>query len=173
MLICLTPQLGITPNKTEFAKAEELIWNAVAPRAAHQQQVENLVQTASHLGKTNLNEVRWSAQAKIHSIFYREFNQWALEIECKNNAKKAKLKSNLPQKPLRTKVKGACLFKLKAEYTTKQLDLMDNTINELEKENPNNMKEILSELSKFNKQSEIDNDAKYQKFKEASNAEIN
>jgi hypothetical protein len=34
-----------TPYKKEFARAEELIWNAIAPRAAHQQRVENLVQT--------------------------------------------------------------------------------------------------------------------------------
>jgi hypothetical protein len=60
-----------TPYAKEFARAEELIWNAIAPRAAHQQRVENLVQIAGHLGKTNVSEARRSARAKIHSLFYR------------------------------------------------------------------------------------------------------
>jgi hypothetical protein len=63
-----------------FERAEELIWNAIAPRAAHQQRVENLVQTAGHLGKTHVEEERRSARAKIHSIFYRDFKIWALDI---------------------------------------------------------------------------------------------
>jgi hypothetical protein len=78
-----------TPYAKEFARAEELIWNAIAPRAAHQQRVENLVQIAGHLGKTNVSEARRSARAKIHSLFYRDFNQWALEIERKADAQKA------------------------------------------------------------------------------------
>eukprot|EP00956_Cyclotella_meneghiniana_P020348 scaffold35756_cov21-Cyclotella_meneghiniana.AAC.1 len=32
-----------------FERAEAMIWNSIAPRAAHQQRVENLVQTAGHL----------------------------------------------------------------------------------------------------------------------------
>ena len=35
-----------------FAQEEDMIWNSNASRAAHQQRVENLVQTAGHLGKT-------------------------------------------------------------------------------------------------------------------------
>jgi hypothetical protein len=38
-----------TPFAAEFKKAEDLIWNAIALRAAHQQRIENLVQTAGHL----------------------------------------------------------------------------------------------------------------------------
>jgi hypothetical protein len=63
-----------------FQRAEALIWNTIAPRAAHQQRVENLVQTAGHLGKTHVEEVRRSARAKIHSIFYCDFKIWALDI---------------------------------------------------------------------------------------------
>jgi hypothetical protein len=155
-------------HKKVFKKAEELIWNAIAPRAAHQQRVENLVQTAGHLGKTHVSEARRSARAKIHSMFYRDFNQWALEIERKADAEKAKKNPNLPKKPLRSKVKGARLFKLKAEYTTKLLDQMENAIDELEKQNPGIMRTIAIELSKENKQSSIDNDARYQRYEAAS-----
>eukprot|EP00956_Cyclotella_meneghiniana_P035449 scaffold115112_cov60-Cyclotella_meneghiniana.AAC.5 len=42
----------------DFSRAEALIWNAIAPRAAHQQRVENLVQTAAHLGQTHVEEAR-------------------------------------------------------------------------------------------------------------------
>jgi hypothetical protein len=35
-----------TWGKHDFTCAYNLIWNSIVPRAAHQQQVENLVQTA-------------------------------------------------------------------------------------------------------------------------------
>jgi hypothetical protein len=73
-----------------FKKAERLIWNAIAPRAAHQQRVENLVQTAGHLGKTHVEEERRSARAKIHSIFYRDFKIWALDIVRKEDEEERK-----------------------------------------------------------------------------------
>jgi hypothetical protein len=60
-----------------FSRAEELIWNTIAPRAAHQQHLENLVQTAGHLGKTHVEEARQSAKAKIYCIFFCDFNTWA------------------------------------------------------------------------------------------------
>jgi hypothetical protein len=63
-----------------FSRAEDLIWISIAPRAAHQQRVENLVQTAGHLGKTHVEEARRSARAKIHCIFFRDFNTWALHL---------------------------------------------------------------------------------------------
>ena len=41
-----------TWGEHDFSRAKALVWNAIAPRAAHQQRVENLVQTAAHLGQT-------------------------------------------------------------------------------------------------------------------------
>ena len=40
--------------------AEDMIWNTIASRAAHQQRVENLVQMAGHLGKMHVEEARRS-----------------------------------------------------------------------------------------------------------------
>jgi hypothetical protein len=73
-----------------FDRAEHLIWNIIAPRAAHQQRVENLVQTAGFLGQTHVEEERRSARAKIHSIFYRDFKIWALDILRKEDEKENK-----------------------------------------------------------------------------------
>jgi hypothetical protein len=73
-----------------FKEGERLIWNSIAPRAAHQQRVENLVQTAGHLGKTHVEEERRSARAKIHSIFYRDFKIWALDIMRKEDEEERK-----------------------------------------------------------------------------------
>jgi pyruvate-formate lyase-activating enzyme len=64
----------------DFTRAYNLIWNASAQRAAHQQRFENLVQTAGFLGKTKVEEVRRSARAKIHCIFNRDFKIWSLAI---------------------------------------------------------------------------------------------
>jgi hypothetical protein len=69
-----------TWGEYRFHRAEDMIWNSIASRAAHQQRVENLVQTAGHLGKTHVEEARRLARAKIHCIFYRDFNAWALQI---------------------------------------------------------------------------------------------
>jgi hypothetical protein len=163
-----------TPYKKEFARAEELIWNAIAPRAAHQQRVENLVQTAGHLGKTHVGEARRSARAKIHSLFYRDFKTWALDHERKIDeeiAAKNKNKPDFVPKKKRAKVEGKRLFKLKAHYTTRILDKMDLAIKSLEDSNPGIMTTIATELSKENKSSHIANEAKYKKYEEASNAE--
>ena len=69
-----------TWGEYRFDRAYDLIWNNIASRAAQQQQVENLLQTAGHLGKMHVEEARRSARAKIHCIFYRDFNTWALQI---------------------------------------------------------------------------------------------
>ena len=75
----------------KYERAKALIWNCIAPRAAHQQSVENdLVQTSRHLRKTHMEEVRRSAKAKIHSIFYRDFKIWALDLMQKEDEKKRK-----------------------------------------------------------------------------------
>jgi hypothetical protein len=69
-----------TWGNNEFSRAEDLIWNAVAPRAAHQQRVENLVQTAGFLGKTHVDEARRTARSKIHCLYYRDFKTWSLKV---------------------------------------------------------------------------------------------
>ena len=63
-----------------FQSAEDMIWNNIVSRAAHQQRVENLVQTAGHLDKTHVEEARRSARAKIHCLYYCDLNAWALQI---------------------------------------------------------------------------------------------
>ena len=45
---------------------EEGIWNCIACCSTHQQFAENLVQTAAHIAKTNVEETRRSARAKNH-----------------------------------------------------------------------------------------------------------
>jgi hypothetical protein len=161
-----------TPFKDQFKRIEEFIWNAIAPRAAHQQRVENLVQTAGHLGKTNIGEARRSARARIHSIFYRDFNQWSLNIERKRDEEKAAANPNLPIKKKRDRVRGARLFELKVEYTTKLLNEMDIAINSLEERTPGIMKTIATELSIDNKSSAVEIDQKYNRYLAASNAAI-
>jgi hypothetical protein len=39
-----------------------------------------LAQTAGFLGQTHVEEARRSARAKIHCLFLRDYNSWALEI---------------------------------------------------------------------------------------------
>eukprot|EP00956_Cyclotella_meneghiniana_P039680 scaffold176986_cov21-Cyclotella_meneghiniana.AAC.2 len=75
----------------DFSRAGAIIWNAIAPRAAHQQRVENLVQTAAHLGQTHVDEARRSARAKIHCIFYRDFKRWSSAIVRQRKNKKEKM----------------------------------------------------------------------------------
>jgi hypothetical protein len=126
-----------TPFKDQFKRIEALIWNTIATRAAHQQRVKNRLQTAGHLSKTKIGEARLSARARIHSIFYRDFNQMSLNIERKRDQEKADqekavVNPNLPIKKKHDRVRGAWLFELKAEYTTRLLNEMDNAINSLE-----------------------------------------
>ena len=47
-----------TWGEHDFNRAEAIIWNSIAPGAAHQQRVKNLAQTAAHLGQTHIDEAR-------------------------------------------------------------------------------------------------------------------
>jgi hypothetical protein len=147
-----------------FERAENLIWNAIAPRAAHQQRVENLVQTAGHLGKTNVEEARRSARAKIHSLFYRDFSRYAL-----STARQADITStNII--PRRLRVEGAQRLIMKAKFTDSLLDKMDVAVKSLEEADPTIMSTIVSDMYLRNKSSALANEEKYKKFEEASNA---
>ena len=80
-----------TWGEHDFSKAVAVIWNEIGPCAAHQQRVENLVQTAGFLGQTHVEESRRSARAKIHCIFYRDFKIWALD-KMRKEAEKKRIK---------------------------------------------------------------------------------
>ena len=80
-----------TWGEHDFSRSLAIIWNEIATRAAHQQRVENLVQTAGFLGQTHVEEARRLAWAKIHCIFYRDFKIWALDsLRKEEEAKKQK-----------------------------------------------------------------------------------
>jgi hypothetical protein len=150
----------------DFTRAEDLIWNAIAPRAAHQQRVENLVQTAGHLGKTNVEEARCSARAKIHSLFYRDFSTYALNAVRKADVSAKKIIT-------RQKVEGSQCLVMKAKFTDALLDKIDRDVKEIEQQTPGMMKTIVSEMYLRNKSSAEANEATYKKYEEASNAEVN
>ena len=153
----------------QFNKAYDLIWNTIAPRAAHQQRVENLVQTAGHLGKTHVEEARRSARAKIHCIFYRDFNNWALNIMRKRD--EARLLKDIQQqqnqqslrtRKKRVRVDGSARLELFSKWIDSQIDQIDEAENELGEAR---MKTILLELKRDNKSSSLDNEAKELLFK--------
>jgi hypothetical protein len=146
----------------DFTHAEDLIWNAVAPRAAHQQRVENLVQTAGHLGKTNVEEARRSAHCKIHSLFYRDFSTWELAIERQSDKDKKLIKPN------RRRVEGKKRLIMRARFTDALLDKMDAAETALNKRDPKIMRAIATEMNRSNKISTSDSDEKYKRFETAA-----
>jgi pyruvate-formate lyase-activating enzyme len=113
--------------------------NAIAPRAAHQQRVENLVHTAGFLGKTKVEEVRRSARAKIHCIFYRDFKIWSLAIlrkktDRENEERMQQLTQNLQtqQQPIHLqmkqtpqKVDGANRLEMMSEWMDLQYEAIE------------------------------------------------
>lgn len=173
----------------KFERAEELIWNAIAPRAAHQQRVENLVQTAGHLGKTHVEEERRSARAKIHSIFYRDFKIWALDIMRKEDEEeRARQKaeeeterasaangetqqSKKKRKKLlhyRRKVDGKKRLELHAKWIDLKLDEIEDSIAFLEEQNPGVTKLVKSEMSLQNKSSRLANEETLDQYNRAA-----
>ena len=146
----------------DFSRAEDLIWNAVAPRAAHQQRVENLVQTAGHLGKTNVGEARRSARAKIHSLFYRDFSTHALNIARQADKDSGKIKDR------RMRLEGSERLIAKCKYTDQLLDKMEASIASLEAANPKFMGTIIADMYLRNKTSAEENRKKLNQFLEAS-----
>jgi hypothetical protein len=158
-----------------FDKAYDLIWNAVGSRAAHQQRVENLVQTAGHLGKTHVEEARRSARAKIHCIFYRDFNAWALDIMRKRDEQK--ILKDLQKQQNQTRAQQTKIRQIRRRVDGKaRLELFSQWIDEQNKEiecaekelGEETMKTIMKELSQGNKSSKLDNEEKQRLFEMAS-----
>jgi hypothetical protein len=146
----------------DFSRAEDIIWNTVAPRAAHQQRVENLVQTAGHLGKTNVEEARRSARCKIHSLFYRDFSTYALAVERKADNDKKLIK------PHWRRVEGKKRLIMRAKYTDALLDKMAAAETALNKRDPKIMRTIATEMNRSNKISTSTSDERYQRFEAAA-----
>jgi GTPase Era involved in 16S rRNA processing len=156
-----------------------MIWNAIAPRAAHQQRVENLVQMAGFLGKTHVEEARRSARAKIHCIYQRDFNTWALNImrQCDEKKLLAKIQQQMTQQPNSSantqqtkkikqqlkhyKVEGADRLELFAKW----IDLKSKEIAEAEAYLSDEKKQqIMKEMTREGKISRLENEEKEKRF---------
>jgi hypothetical protein len=74
----IDPLDSSTWNGNNLSRLEEGIWNCIGPNSAHQQAVENLVQTANHLATTSHGEARRTAAAINHCLFARDFNRWSV-----------------------------------------------------------------------------------------------
>eukprot|EP00956_Cyclotella_meneghiniana_P016988 scaffold27384_cov36-Cyclotella_meneghiniana.AAC.11 len=161
----------------DFSRAEALIWNAIAPRAAHQQRVENLVQTAAHLGQTHVEEARRSARAKIHCLFYRDYKTWASTIvRQRKKEKMARMEADetTQQKPKkkrrqpneqRVKVEGKARLELFSKWIDGQLDGIKVA---RERMGDEAMKKIVAELGKDNKSSAVEQEEAIEQFRRAS-----
>eukprot|EP00956_Cyclotella_meneghiniana_P009982 scaffold13785_cov38-Cyclotella_meneghiniana.AAC.1 len=180
----------------DFSKSEATIWNEIAPRAAHQQRVENLVQTAGFLGQTHVEEARRSARAKIHCIFYRDMKIWALDSLRKEDAAKKKkekrrrqrrqqqrqqqsqqspsAQQSTAQQPNQPKSrKQTKRQKVEGKKRLKMLSQwIDWKVDEIDKARESlgetKMKEIVATLSRDKKISTEENDAKVEEFKSAA-----
>jgi hypothetical protein len=168
-----------TRGEHDLTKAEDMIWNHIAPRAAHQQRVENLVQTAKHIGKTHVDETRRSARAKIHCTFYRDFKTWALNIvRTKAKAKHEQQIQQLLQQPAAQQTQQTLSFRRPNKLDGKQefelwAQWIDTKLNNIEAAEaylqPERMKEIVAELgSKKEKISAVDDDARVLKYRQAA-----
>ena len=146
-----------------FQRVYDMIWNCIASRAAHQQRVENLVQTAGHLGKTHVEEARRSAQAKIHCIYYRDFNAWAMQIVRREDEQRllASLQSNQKVRQSRRRVEGKQRLALMSEWMDRQNDKIEAAERDLDE---SLLRTIEEELSRSNKSSALDNERKQQIF---------
>ena len=185
----------------DFSKSEAVIWNEIAPRAAHQQRLENLVQTAGFLGQTHVEESRRSARAKIHCIFYRDFKIWALDSLRKEDDKKRwkqrerrrrrREEQSSPQQtqqsPAREEqqqqnqqqVKSRKQYKIQKVEGKKRLQLlsqwMEWKVEEIEKARESlgeaKIKTIVSNLSRDKKISTDENEDKIKQFLSAANSQ--
>jgi hypothetical protein len=129
--------------------------------------VENLVQTAGHLGKTHVEEARRSARAKIHCIFYQDFNAWALQIIRERDEAKllAALQTNRKVAVNRRRAEGKARLELMSQWIDEKHTEIDEAEANLGDEK---MKTILRELSKTNKSSREDNANKLLAFERAT-----
>ena len=150
-----------------FDRAYDLIWNYIASRAAHQQRVENLVQTAGHLGKTHVEEARRSARAKIHCIFYRDFNTWALQIVRKEDETKLlrAIQTNQQTQQFKRRVED----KKRLEMMLQWIDQQNAKIDVAEKALGTELLDrIIGEMNRSNKSRTLDNERKQQLFETMS-----
>lgn len=160
-----------------FERARRLLWNAIAPCAAHQQRVENLLQTAGHLGKTHVEEERRSARAKIHSVLYRDLKICALDtlrqedkqqqIELEEEERLAResgviqdteQQQKRKKQPKRMKVEGKRRLELHAQWIDEKSDEIEEAVAFLEQRSEGLMRTIKSEMHRDNKTSKIANE---------------
>lgn len=64
----------------DFSELEDAIWNEIAIHSCHQQRVEQFVQLAALVAKTNVKEARRTMRAIILSTIIRPFHLWAKQI---------------------------------------------------------------------------------------------
>lgn len=64
----------------DFSELEDAIWNEIAIHSCHQQRVEQFVQLAALVAKTNVKEARRTMRAIILSAIIRPFHLWAKQI---------------------------------------------------------------------------------------------
>lgn len=125
-----------------------MVWNAIAPQAAHQQCVENLVQTAKHLGKTHVDEARRSVSAKIHCIFYHNFSTWSLDILWREDETKKK-------QTKQRRVEGKKRLEMFSEWTDQTMGDIDKARQSLEERGE--LKALVAEMYQDHKSSSLDN----------------
>jgi hypothetical protein len=170
-----------TWGEHDFTRARDLVWNCVGPRTAHQQRVENLVQTAGFLGQTHVEEARRSARAKIHCLFLRDYNSWALEIVRQQTIEKQRkiierhLQQPQPAQPQTSQLKlpkhvrrveGKQNLELWGEWIDNKLDKIALAEGFLK---PEGMKKLRDEIgNKKNKISASENDERLLRYKRAA-----
>jgi hypothetical protein len=134
--------------------------------------------TAGHLSKTKVEEVRRSACAKIHCIFYRDFKTWSLAVlrkkmDTENEVRMRQLTQTLQTQQLTSlqikqppqKVEGAVRLEMMSEW----IDLQYKAIEAAHKSlGPERMKSIIRELNNpKDKSSAEDNEPKLEKYTRA------
>jgi hypothetical protein len=134
---------------------------------------------AGFLGKTKVEEVRRSARAKIHCIFYRDFKTWSFAIlrkktDRKNEERMQQLTQNLQtqQQPIHLqmkqtpqKVDGAIRLEMMSEWMDLQYEAIEAARKSLGTER---MKSIIRDINDpKDKSSAEDNAAKLSKYKRA------
>lgn len=146
------------------------------------------MQTAGHLGKTHVEEVRRSARAKIHSIFYRDFKIWALDLMRKEDEEERKhledearlraeqdgdvsapeLHNNKKQPRRRMKVEGKKRLELHAQWIDAKCQEIDDGIAFLEAQEVGIMADIMAEMLGEHKSSRLADDDKLTTYNRAA-----
>jgi hypothetical protein len=140
-----------------------------------------LAQTAGFLGQTHVEEARRSARAKIHCLFLRDYNSWALEIVRQQTIEKQRkiiehhLQQPQPSQPQTAQLK---LPKHVRRVEGKQNlvlwgEWIDNKLNKIALAEaflkPEGMKKLRDEIgNKKNKISASENDERLLRYKRAA-----